>query len=336
MQKFKLKNQKYAADIGAIAAAVILGGLFFTFPRSVLAARLFFTRQPSVARAGDVIRESVMLDPQGTPVNAIQAVITFSPHLVLLSASDADSVIGEWIERDSTTTANTLGMLSLAGIMPGGYDGTLSAYWSGPRAGKVITLLFRAASAGSATVGIGDPSVLANDGNGTPVPLEVSGDSFIVTSGSMAAGAQESPKAYAPVDVVPPDDFSPLVARDPALFGGKYFVSFSTRDNVSGIVGYQVAESTSKEGSGDYQTLAWHDASSPYVLSDQSLQSYIYVKAIDGAGNTRVVVIPPSPSAVFGGAWWLMAALGMTGIVFVCAVGWYILYRYHKKSHGVR
>ena len=219
--------------------------------------------------------------------------------------------------------------------MPGGYEGTLSAYWSGARAGKIATLIFRAAVAGNAVVGIADPSVLANDGKGTPVAVDVAGDSFAIASLPAANSGQPQPK-YASVDVVPPDAFVPLVADSPALFGGRYFVSFSTRDNASGIAGYQVAQSSAPVQPVDYQTaLAWHDATSPYVLPDQTLQGYIYVKAIDGAGNARVVAVPPSPAVSWHGAW-LLALAAVAGIIFICVVGWYILYAYHKKHHAVR
>ena len=36
----------------------------------------------------------------------------------------------------------------------------------------------------------------------------------------------------------------------------------------------------------------WIRAESPYVLKDQKLKSYVYIKAIDKAGNERIEVIP--------------------------------------------
>lgn len=342
MRKSKIKNQKYFNNVRIVSRGAaqilffvfIVGAGFLMHASVASAARIYMVRQSGGVGVGDTFSESLMLDPQGVSVNAVQAIVTFSSNLVLLSVSDADSIIGEWIERDATTTANTLRALSLAGIMPGGYNGTLSAYWSGARAGKIVTLVFRAADAGNAAVGIADPSVLANDGQGTPVAVDVAGDLFTVMAQPAPMSEGQQPK-FAPVDVVPPDSFVPLVASSPALFGGKYFVSFSTRDNASGIVGYQVAENPALVAPADYQSaLTWRNAASPYVLSDQTLRSYVYVKAIDGAGNYRVAVIPPSPVAPGVSPWRLLIIAAE--ILFACAIGWCILYWYHRKRYAIR
>ena len=40
----------------------------------------------------------------------------------------------------------------------------------------------------------------------------------------------------------------------------------------------------------------WSEAQSPYILQDQKLQSWIFVKAIDKAGNERVAELAPQKS----------------------------------------
>ena len=37
----------------------------------------------------------------------------------------------------------------------------------------------------------------------------------------------------------------------------------------------------------------WVSVESPYVLQDQELRSYVFMKAIDKAGNKRIVSLPP-------------------------------------------
>jgi len=81
----------------------------------------------------------------------------------------------------------------------------------------------------------------------------------------------------------PPEDFTPVTASDPNIFGGKYFVSFATQDKGSGIDHYEISE-------GNKNSFVRVD--SPYLLKNQVLDESIYIKAIDRAGNERVVEIP--------------------------------------------
>jgi hypothetical protein len=297
------------------------------------AARLYVVHQPTAIGLGDMAKVSLMLDAQGESVNAVEATVTFGENMTLISASDGSSIVSQWIERDATSTANALRSFSLAGIMPGGYDGTLGAYWQGARPGKIIELTFRADSAGTAVVNIARASVRLNDGKGTSALLTSAGDMFVIAEQSVAGqGADEAKPTM--VDVIPPEAFTPLVARDPSVMGGKYFISFATRDNDSGIAGYQVAESRVAVAPSDYATsLIWHDAVSPYVLLDQTGHSYVYVKAIDGSGNARVAVVAPTIVGQAGYGGWQVTVELLT-ICFGCVVLWYILMRI--KRHGVR
>jgi len=100
-------------------------------------------------------------------------------------------------------------------------------------------------------------------------------------------GEDWSPKVTfrAMIDSTPPEDFKPEIGRDPAIFEGKYFLSFATIDATSGVDYFEV-----KEGKRDFKR-----AESPYLLEDQSLESKILVKAVDKAGNERIAeIIPPA------------------------------------------
>ena len=64
-------------------------------------------------------------------------------------------------------------------------------------------------------------------------------------------------------------------------------MAFSTTDPQSGIDHYEILEGSDT---------VWHNATSPYRLTDQSLSSNIYIRAVDGAGNFRVVELPAENS----------------------------------------
>ena len=89
------------------------------------------------------------------------------------------------------------------------------------------------------------------------------------------------------VDVTIPKEFEVKIGQDPTMYEGKYFVSFSTTDETSGIDHYEILET---RGKGQVE---WKIAESPCVLEDQSLQSIIRIKAIDKAGNERTSEISP-------------------------------------------
>ena len=88
-------------------------------------------------------------------------------------------------------------------------------------------------------------------------------------------GALHTAKEEIEGDNILPEPFKVEISQDPAIFEGKYFITFSTTDKQTGIDYYEV-----KEGRKD-----WKRAISPYVLENQKLTSDIWVKAIDKAGN---------------------------------------------------
>jgi len=90
------------------------------------------------------------------------------------------------------------------------------------------------------------------------------------------------------IDTEVPEAFTPVVASDQSIFNGKYFLVFAAQDKGSGIDHYEVRE-TRAYG----KKRSWEIAESPYLLRDQTLSSYIYVKAVDRVGNERVAEISP-------------------------------------------
>jgi hypothetical protein len=81
-----------------------------------------------------------------------------------------------------------------------------------------------------------------------------------------------------------PESFEITPGKDPSIFDNRYFISFFTTDAESGVAYFEI-----KEEGGSFVK-----GNSPYELKDQSLRSKIEVKAVDKAGNERVVVLKPS------------------------------------------
>jgi len=122
-----------------------------------------------------------------------------------------------------------------------------------------------------------------NDGFGTPAKLTLKEAVFTILTEKAEVPKEEWQEELAKDDI-PPEPFEIKISQDPNIFGGKYFIVFSTTDKQTGIDHYEV-----KEGKID-----WKRAESPYLLEDQSLKSIIKVKAVDKAGNERIAeYIPP-------------------------------------------
>lgn len=221
----------------------------------------------------------VLLDTQGELVNAVEGTITVpgDASLVLLGSS----VIPLWVERPSAAS------LRFSGIVPGGFIGKDGVLFS-----------FIPKNSGQLTVTPRDVAVLLNDGKGTPIE---------VTAESRTVQIPVDGAAYAVEDTNIPDFSEVRIARDPALYDGKWFVLFNAQDAGTGVARYEVAERRG-DATDNVEQLAWRPATSPALLEDQSRRSTVFVRALDGVGNARIESVGPAssqannPYAALGGA----------------------------------
>ncbi len=138
-------------------------------------------------------------------------------------------------------------------------------------------------------------SVLLHDGLGSPAPLRFQNAeiTLLPTPGNTPSDTWRDEVRD---DREIPSDFSITLTRDEVAFGGRYFIVFNALDKQSGIDHYEVMEEPFREfdaftwGRAD---APWIETESPYVLQDQTLNSTIRVKAIDKAGNERIVTLVP-------------------------------------------
>jgi len=128
--------------------------------------------------------------------------------------------------------------------------------------------------------------VLLNDGFGTPAKLTTKGAVFTILAEKLET-PEDKWKEELEKDNIPPEPFEIEIHQEPAIFEGKYFIIFSTTDKQTGIDYYEISET------GDKRQEGWKIGESPYLLTDQSLQSIIKVRAVDKAGNERIAEILP-------------------------------------------
>lgn len=281
--------------------AVLIPFAVYCLPFTASAASFSLAVGTAMDASGDA--EYALILRADAPVNAVSATIAIPPDVAVTDISDAGSPVQFWIENPHEDAERHT--IVLAGIIPGGWSGGgVVARWRA-KAGTVFTIDKK------------EMQALLHDGEGTPDPIVVGPVEPMPAEFALGAVA----------DTDPPREFAPIAGEDPALFGGQPFVSFGTGD-AGGAVRYQIAEFDRKT-SPDDPSLSWRDAVSPTAISSDG--RYIYVRAIDAAGNSRVSVLPPDDEKVdklFSSKRIVLAIMSITAI----GVG-FVLWRKRRNAH---
>lgn len=270
------------------------------FPATSFAAEFQFEQQSSSIRVSDTFTIDFSLRTGTDVINAIEGSIRFPQMLALVDIRLQGSLVPLWI---SSPTEKEKGIVSFVGVLPGGYRGE----------GKILTLVFKAVQKGNARLSFGsDTAAYQNDGKGTAAKLSIPTLSFSIGDPSGASRTVSLEE-----DVSPPEAFTPMISPgEPFGLDGLVLV-FTTQDKNSGIERYDVARSyrrQAKEGS-----LSWDMTSSPYLLSSDDSTRYLYIRAVDRAGNTRVEIFPPQKFSIiaFTLAWGVLLSVGVMGLVIL-------------------
>ncbi len=286
MTQQEQKQNKFRAVWRTVSRSLAIVPLFFIWVGIANGAELKLNSQAQEIGVGQQFEASLSLDTQNEDINALEGKIIFPAGLLeLKEIRDGNSIINFWIERpsvsrqtDAKQERETDAIIVFSGITPGGFNG---------KNGLIFSAIFETKSEGVARFEVGDARVLRNDGTGSAATLVVAPLEMTISKKVSA----EIPVIPELKDTEPPESFTPEVARDPTVFDGKWFLVFATQDKISGIAGYAVCETKRKlERETDAK---WIEAESPYLLRDQRLRSYIYVKAVDRAGNERIVMLSP-------------------------------------------
>ncbi len=281
---------------GAVWGVLWVLGMLFSPTLPARAAIISFDARNAALQRGDVVVLPLRLDTEGACVNAVEVVVRYDRNL--LTAVDVGrgrSILSLWPEVPKIDKGE--GVVRFSGGIPGGYCGGNS---NGPDAPNIladIAFLVQGAvqEPQEARVSIDFTRVYAHDGRGTLLPTTAR-SSVLTVAPYLARPARDEWLARVRQDTVAPELFSIVLNNDPAVADGRYYIAFSTTDKQSGIDHYEVREVGAARGVlpiGKKGAARWEVAASPYVLKDQSLRSVIEVKAVDKAGNARVVRYQP-------------------------------------------
>lgn len=239
---------------------------FISTPGVVFADEIRLDTNKTEVRVGEEFTLSVIVHTNKI-INAIEGYVAFSASLLeVKEVRDGNSVVNFWVEKPN---GDTPGRVIFSGITPGG--------WSGPNQ-LLFSVVFVAKEIGSAGVEIKEVRALKNDGVGSKIILTTHSVEVPINSGDSAVRREKS------TDTESPEDFTPFITRDPAIFDGKYFLVFGTQDKGSGIDRFEI-----REGSWGW----FRVVESPYLLKNQKQDKVITVRAIDNNGNVREAKIVP-------------------------------------------
>jgi len=255
-----------------IIILIVIFTPFFTTP--AFAAQVNLDSDSQNIGIGEQFEVKLFLNTENEDINAVEGKIIFpETFLKIKEIRDGNSIINFWIERPK----NQNGAIIFSGITPGGFNN---------EKGLILSAIFEARKEGVAKFEIDEARVLRNDGTGSEATLTIT-PFEVVVSKEIPAKIPMPPKVK---DRERPESFVPEIAKDKTLFEGRWFVVFATQDKASGIGRYEIKETRSRIF-GLFPK--WISAESPYALRDQKLKSYIFVKAIDKAGNVRIEKILP-------------------------------------------
>lgn len=281
--------------------------IILVHPSFSTAATLYIDPGIATLYRGDALTAAIRIMPEqdsGECINAADIVITYPETIVPVDVSIGRSIFSVWVEPPLIDKENR--RITMAGGIPNGYCGRVQG---DPGLTNVIAeVIFRSpglqigmgsASTTEASISFTEETnVYLNDGAGTKAPLRTLSSTLTLerTPGQMLV---DDWRTEVQADLVPPEEFSISIERDPVAFAGRYFIVFSTTDKQTGISHYEVMEEPLADvaqftwGRAD---APWLRATSPYELKDQSLNSTIRVRAIDKAGNEYIATLVPDES----------------------------------------
>lgn len=296
--------------------SLAIGFLLITNVYPTTAAQFKFGSQDFKTEVGKQLQVDFFLNTEKESINALEGEIVFSSdYLNLKKIQDGNSVVNFWVEKPKLSS---VGKISFSGITPGGVV---------LENGLVFSLIFEAKKNGEASLDIDNFQALLNDGEGTKANLTVSPSKISISETTVddMSGKYNLPVEIQIADDVAPESFNPEIAQDKNIFDGQNFIVFATQDKGSGIAEYQVKES-------QYKFLsflkAWRAAESPYLLKDQALRSFVFVKAIDLNGNQKISIMAPKYPVAFKEKYLIYVIIILS---LVASILW-IIFRRKKAS----
>jgi hypothetical protein len=279
--KLIIKNKNYKI-IFFIFSFFVFHFLFF-IPKT-LAAELYLETSKNEYYTKETFITNIRINVgDNESINAIEGHLKFPSDILEVKDFSTGNSILTFIEEPKID--NEKGLISFVGIIPGGYSGRVPG---DPGLTNLLgKIIFYSISSGTAEIKFEDISqALLSDGKGTQVELVNKGIIVDIKQIDDISHIQNEWQKELEEDKIPPEDFNPEIIE----IDGEYYLVFSAKDKDSGIDHYEILEKDFLTNlSKLLEVTKWINSESPYLLKWQSLNNGIEIKAIDKAGNEKIV-----------------------------------------------
>ncbi len=273
----------------------------FLLPLSSSAMNIEIGKQIEKIPQGDTVILDVYLNSDENEINAIEGTINVSGDYDIKTITTANSIFDLWPNKPSFSK----GEISFVGGSPAGFFGARL---------KIFSIAITPNSSKNVIFSSESIEVFLNNGIGTKLKVDKLDKTFEISE-SDNKNRNDLEKLISE-DKNSPKDFEIIIGQDNSIFDGKYFASFNTTDNESGLNRYEVIENNNQSVR----------SGNTYVLQDQSLKGKITVKAIDNAGNVRVSEIDVLDNSIN----WLAVSISIV-ILFIV---FFISKLFKKRKNG--
>ena len=225
----------------------------------------------------------VFLNADKESINTLKGEILYSEQdFDFKKIMDGNSIISFWIKNPQKISD---GKIVFSGGMPGGYNGEKGFLFS-----AVFNIPDEEKLPDQREILITNIKAYLNDSKGSEKNI---------SDVKISVDSEKAEVVQLPSDQKAPEVFAPYVTRDPNLANGQWVVILNAQDKGKGIDHYEVFESAKKYKSDEIlnnKSLPWQTVKDQgaYVLHDQNLESYIYIKAVDKDKNERVAIVVPA------------------------------------------
>jgi hypothetical protein len=145
---------------------------------------LYLSPSSGTYTTGNTFLIEIKVNSGGLPINAADGTLIFDSNILeVVNISKSGSIFSLWVQEPSFS--NSMNKIDFAGGKPSpGYIGT---------AGTIINITFRAKTAGTANVTFASGSILADDGKGTNVLINMGGGAYTISGRTITPIPFEEP-----------------------------------------------------------------------------------------------------------------------------------------------